>query len=116
MLSSNARLALDVKIGDHVTVKTPSGDTDFTVCGFGSDDAEYYQGQTYMAAVYMMRDAYISIMEQSRTYRIICWRLAPIQRIIPKNFVRCATLLFILPEIINTPANNTITNKIAAIP
>ena len=65
MLSSNARLALDVKIGDHVTVKTPSGDTDFTVCGFGSDDAEYYQGQTYMAAVYMMRDAYISIMEQN---------------------------------------------------
>ena len=65
MLSSNARLALDVKIGDHVTVKTPSGDTDFTVCGFGADDAEYYQGQTYMAAVYMMRDAYISIMEQN---------------------------------------------------
>ena len=65
MLSSNARLALDVKIGDHVTVRTPSGDTDFTVCGFGSDDAEYYQGQTYMVAVYMMRDAYISIMEQN---------------------------------------------------
>ena len=65
MLSSNARLALDVKIGDHVTVKTPSGDTDFTVCGFGSDDAEYYQGQTYMVAVYMMRDAYIGIMEQN---------------------------------------------------
>ena len=65
MLSSNARLALDVKIGDHVTVKTPSGDTDFTVCGFGADDAEYYQGQTYMVAVYMMRDAYIGIMEQN---------------------------------------------------
>ena len=65
MLSSNARLALDVKIGDHVTVKTPSGNTDFTVCGFGSDDAEYYQEQTYLVAVYMMRDAYISIMEQN---------------------------------------------------
>ena len=65
MLSSNARLALDVKIGDHVTVKTPSGDTDFTVCGFGSDDADTYQGQTYLVAVYMMRDAYISIMEQN---------------------------------------------------
>ena len=65
MLSSNARLALDVKIGDHVTVRTPSGDTDFTVCGFGSDDAEYYQGQTYMVAVYMMRDAYIGVMEQN---------------------------------------------------
>ena len=65
MLSSNAKLALDVKIGDHVTVKTPSGDADFTVCGFGSDDAETYQGQTYLVAVYMMRDAYISIMEQN---------------------------------------------------
>ena len=65
MLSSNARLALDVKIGDHVTVKTPSGDTDFTVCGFGSDDADTYQGQTYLVAVYMMRDAYIGVMEQN---------------------------------------------------
>ena len=65
MLSSNAKLALDVKIGDHVTVKTPSGDADFTVCGFGSDDAETYQGQTYLVAVYMMRDAYIRVMEQN---------------------------------------------------
>jgi len=65
MLSSNAKLALDVKIGDHVTVKTPSGNTDFTVCGFGSDDAEIYQGQTYLVAVYMTRDVYISIMEQN---------------------------------------------------
>lgn len=65
MLSSNAKLALDVKIGDHVTVKTPSGNTDFTVCGFGSDDAEYYRGQTYLVAAYMTRDAYIPIMEQN---------------------------------------------------
>ena len=65
MLSSNAKLALDVEIGDRVTVKTPSGNTDFTVCGFGSDDAEYYQGQTYLVAAYMTRDAYISIMEQN---------------------------------------------------
>ena len=63
MLSSNAKLALDVKIGDSVTVKTPSGNTDFTVCGFGSDDAAYYRDQTYMVAAYMTRDAYISIME-----------------------------------------------------
>ncbi len=65
MLSSNAKLALDVKIGDYVTVKTPSENRDFKVCGFGSDDAEYYRDQTYMVAVYMMRDAYISIMEQN---------------------------------------------------
>lgn len=65
MLSSNAKLALDVKLGDRVTVKTPSGDTDFTVCGFGSDDADTYQGQTYLVAVYMTRDAYIGVMEQN---------------------------------------------------
>ena len=65
MLSSNAKLVLDIEIGDHVTVKTPSGNTDFTVCGFGSDDTEYYQGQTYLVAVYMTQDAYISIMEQN---------------------------------------------------
>ena len=65
MLSSNAKLALDVKIGDHVTVKTPSGNRDFAVCGFGSDDTEYYQGQTYLVAAYMTRDAYIAIMEQN---------------------------------------------------
>ena len=62
MLSSNAKLALDVQAGDQVTVHTPAGDTVFTVSGFGSDDEEYYRGQTYMAAVYMTRDAYHAIM------------------------------------------------------
>ncbi|MCI9035977.1 MAG: ABC transporter permease, partial [Lachnospiraceae bacterium] len=33
--------------------------------GFGSDDADTYQGQTYLVAVYMMRDAYIGVMEQN---------------------------------------------------
>ena len=50
----------------------------------------------------------------SLTKRIICCLLAPIQRIIPKNFVRCATLLFIQLEIINTPAINIITKQAAA--
>lgn len=62
MLSSNAKLALDVQVGDTVTVHTPAGDTAFTVSGFGSDDKEYYRGQTYMVAVYMTRDAYHGIM------------------------------------------------------
>ena len=62
MLSSNAKLALDVQAGDTVTVHTPVGDTAFTVSGFGSDDKEWYRGQTYMVAVYMTRDAYHSIM------------------------------------------------------
>lgn len=62
MLSSNAKLALDVQVGDTVTVHTPAGDTDFTVSGFGSDDKEWYRGQTYMVAVYMTRDAYHGLM------------------------------------------------------
>lgn len=66
MLSSNAELALDVRPGDHVTVHTPAGDRDFTVSGFGSDDKEYYQGQTYMVAVYMTRDAFHAIMAANK--------------------------------------------------
>lgn len=62
MLSSNAGLALDVSPGDHVTVHTPAGDTEFTISGFGSDDRDDYQGQTYMVAVYMTRDAFHTIM------------------------------------------------------
>lgn len=62
MLSSNAKLALDVQAGDQVKVHTPAGDTIFTVSGFGSDDQEYYRGQTYMVAVYMTRDMYHAIM------------------------------------------------------
>lgn len=62
MLSSNAKLALDLQAGDNVTVRTPAGDTDFTISGFGSDDKEYYQGQTFMIAVTMTRDAYHAIM------------------------------------------------------
>ncbi len=65
MLSSNAKLALDVQVGDSVTVRTPAGDTDFTVSGFGSDDKEYYQGQTYMVAVYMTQDSFQGMMEEN---------------------------------------------------
>lgn len=65
MLSSNAKLALDVEIGDSVTVQTPAGTVDFTISGFGSDDGEYYQGQTYLVAVYMTRSAFTSLMEQN---------------------------------------------------
>lgn len=62
MLSGNAKLALDVQIGDHVTIRTPAGDTEFVVSGFGSDDKDYYQGQTYMVAAYMTTDAFHRIM------------------------------------------------------
>ncbi len=62
MLSSNAKLALNVQIGDYVTLHTPAGDTEFVVSGFGSDDKDYYRGQTYMVAVYMTKDAFHRIM------------------------------------------------------
>ncbi|MCI8797446.1 MAG: ABC transporter permease [Dorea sp.] len=65
MLSDNAKLALDVQPGDHVTVSTPAGDSDFIVSGFGSDDKAYYRGQTYMVAVYMTRDAFHTIMNSN---------------------------------------------------
>lgn len=65
MLSSNAKLAFDVDIGDTIALHTPSGDTDFYITGFGSDDAEYYQGQTFLVGVYMTYPAFNSIMEQN---------------------------------------------------
>ncbi|RKJ46918.1 ABC transporter permease [bacterium 1XD8-76] len=65
MLSSNAKLTLDVEIGDTVTIETPAGTADFTIAGFGSDDREYYQGQTYLVAVYMTRTEFTSLMEQN---------------------------------------------------
>ena len=49
-----------------------------------------------------------------RTNRITCLGVAPMQRISPKNSVRCATLLFKLLAIIIIPANNTNTNNITA--
>lgn len=65
MLSSNAKLALDVQVGDSVTLQTPAGSSDFTISGFGSDDKEYYQNQTYLVGVYMTRTAFASLMEQN---------------------------------------------------
>ncbi len=65
VLNSDAKIALDVGIGDRVTVHTPAGDMDFTVSGFGTDDSAYYQGQTFMVAVYMTRDAFHNLMSQN---------------------------------------------------
>ena len=54
-----------MQIGYVVTVQTPAGDVDFTISGFGSDDSEYYRGQTYLVAVYMTRTAFTSLTEQN---------------------------------------------------
>ena len=48
----------------------------------------------------------------SRTKRTTCCLLMPTQRIMPKNCVRWAIVLFRLPEIISTPAISTSRNKI----
>lgn len=65
VLSSNAKLALNVQLGDSVTVQTPAGNVELTISGFGSDDQEYYEGQTYMVAVYMTKDAFVSLMNET---------------------------------------------------
>lgn len=65
VLSSNAKLALNVQTGDSVTIYTPAGSADFIVSGFGSDDKEYYEGQSYLVAVYMTRSAFAGIMERN---------------------------------------------------
>ena len=61
----------------------------------------------------------IAVLHQLRassfTKRASCLRLIPIQRIIPKNFVRCATVLLMLPEIISTPAMRINKNSAPAI-
>ena len=65
VLSSNAKLALDVELGDSVTVQTPAGNVDLTISGFGSDDQEYYEGQTYLVAVYMAKNAFVSLINEN---------------------------------------------------
>ena len=75
VLSSNAKLALDVQVGDPVTVQTPAGNVDFTISGFGSDDQEYYEGQTYLVAVYMTEAAFVSLMNENGVsdYAPVCY-------------------------------------------
>ena len=52
----------------------------------------------------------------NRTNRMICRRLIPMHRIMPKNSVRRATVLFILLEIMRTPASRINRNSMAAAP
>lgn len=64
-LSDNAKIALNVGIGEHVILYTPAGNMDFTVSGFGSDNKDDYQGQTYLIAVYMTQNAFTSLVEKN---------------------------------------------------
>lgn len=65
LLSPNAAAAFGAQTGDTVTLHTPAGDRAFTVSGVGSDDNNYYKGQTYLVGVYMTRTAFASLMAQN---------------------------------------------------
>ena len=62
MLNSNAKKVLGVDIGDRITLLTPAGSTDYMISGFGDDDPDYYQGQTFLIGVYMTCDAFQELM------------------------------------------------------
>lgn len=65
MLSINVKKAIDVQLGDHITIHTPAGDTSFTISGFGVDDKSLYQGQTYLIGAYMTQTAFSKIMKEN---------------------------------------------------
>lgn len=63
MLSTNAKDTLNLRIGDDVTINTPSGSISCTVSGFGEDDSVMYRGQRYLIGVYMTRTAFLEILD-----------------------------------------------------
>ncbi len=65
MVSCNGRDALGLQLGDVLTLHTPAGDREVIIAGFGSDDEEYYQGQSYLLAVTMTHAAFQSLMEEN---------------------------------------------------
>lgn len=65
MLSPNAVTAFGAQIGDNVVLCTPAGDMTFKISGFGADDKEYYENQTYLIGAYMTQEAFASVMEQN---------------------------------------------------
>lgn len=67
MLSSNAREILSVQVGDTITLHTPVCDQEYTITGFGTDEKDTYQNQTYLIAMYMTRNAFEQILNQNNT-------------------------------------------------
>ena len=78
MLSSNAARVLQVAVGDTVTLRTPSGDWDFTVSGLGGVEESYYSGQYSLMDAYLPRTAFAALLEQNNESRegVPCTRLA----------------------------------------
>ena len=65
MLTPNSVTALGVQLGDSVTLHTPAGDRIFTISGFGTDDENYYNNQTYLVGSYLTQNAFTSVMAQN---------------------------------------------------
>ena len=70
MLSSNAARVLQVAVGDTVTLRTPSGDWDFTVSGLGGVEESYYSGQYSLMDTYLPRTAFAALMEQNNVHNL----------------------------------------------
>lgn len=62
ILSPNAKEILGVNIGENVSVNTPFGNMDYTVCGFGSDDAAF-NALYDTISIYMERTAFYKVCE-----------------------------------------------------
>ncbi len=95
MLSSNAKIALSVQIGDTVTLQTPAGAQDFTVCGFGSDDASMYEGQSYLIGATFTPDVFASILAEndvsfSPDYYLLFSSASAAAKAAPELSARCA--------------------------
>ena len=75
MLTPNAAASIGAALGDTVTVHTPAGDHSFTVCGIGTEDASYYEGQTYLVGVYLTRETFEALLQANGTAaeRSLCY-------------------------------------------
>lgn len=67
MLSPNAVTAFQVQLGDSIILHTPAGDSEFIISGFGTDDENYYNNQTFLIGAYMSQSAFASLMEKNGT-------------------------------------------------
>lgn len=63
MLSPNAKTILGIDIGDHITIKTPAGSKEYTITGFGEDDAGFNSLYDTISA-YMNQEAFLEICKE----------------------------------------------------
>lgn len=62
ILSTNIKKVMDIQIGDSIIINTPAGNRDYIVSGFGEDDVDMFQAQTYLMGAYMTRAAFQEIL------------------------------------------------------